>query len=201
MEMILFGGFLGSGKTTIISKLLHGIVGSGDTAAVIENEIGEVGIDDKLLGETGISVTPLFGGCVCCQITGSLIEAVHQIKKEVDPSWLIVEMTGLALMDKIRADLEKYGVKGIPTHTVSVADMSRWDKMLAVARPLAERQLGGVDVVFLNKTDLVQPGSETLEQIGQLSDALVVPISAHSSSSLELWETLREGLGLKEGSQ
>ena len=201
MDILLFGGFLGSGKTTIISKLLHGIVDSGATAALIENEIGEVGIDDKLVGEMGISVTPLFGGCVCCQITGSLIEAVLQIQKEVDPGWLIVEMTGLALMDRIRADLKRYGVKGIPIHAVSVADMSRWDKMLTVAHPLAERQLGGADIVFLNKTDIVQPNSVALEQARQISGGLVVPISAHSLGSLELWGMLREGLGLDEVSQ
>ena len=65
--------------------------------AIIENEIGEAGVDDKLLSDGGFQVRPLFGGCVCCQITGDLVTAVEEIRKDLDPDWLIVEMTGLAV--------------------------------------------------------------------------------------------------------
>ena len=101
MKMLLLGGFLGSGKTAVLNRVIRAVSQMGGTSAVIENEIGQIGVDDALVRETGIRVTPLFGGCVCCEISGDLVRAVGQIADEVNPDWLVVEMTGLALLTDV----------------------------------------------------------------------------------------------------
>ena len=63
---------------------------------ILENEVGEVGIDDAYLRSGGFTVDNLFSGCACCTVAGELISAVVKIEKEFDPDWIIVETTGIA---------------------------------------------------------------------------------------------------------
>ena len=113
MKLLIFGGFLGSGKTTIIRKVLEGLVSIGQTAAVIENEIGEIGIDDQVLSDAEVSVTPLFGGCACCQISGSLIRAIERIEFELNPDWLIIELSGLAMVGNLKNLFRRSGIRSV----------------------------------------------------------------------------------------
>ncbi|MDR1204291.1 MAG: cobalamin biosynthesis protein P47K [Peptococcaceae bacterium] len=200
MDILIMGGFLGSGKTTIIKQLIRGLVNDGKTCAVIENEIGDVGIDDVLIGEAGLTVTPLFGGCVCCQITGDLMTAVHRIQDEISPDWVVVEMTGLALMDSIRDTFEEYGGPGFKIHTVSVVDMSRWIHLMGALAVVFDNQVEGADVVFLNKTDVAAPVPETYEIIGQKAPGAVIScLDAAKKEPGPLWAELLRCIGEHEG--
>lgn len=195
MEIILFGGFLGSGKTTVINRLLRGMVADGLTAAVVENEIGQVGIDDALVSPGGIQVTPLFGGCVCCQISGDLLSAVHQIQDQVNPDWLVVEMTGLALMDGIRGVFARYGRAGLCLHTVSVVDMARWSRLIRAMEPMVTRQLQGADLVLVNKTDVTPATPEALDRIASLTGGRpCLSVSATALEDKAFWQLIKEAL-------
>lgn len=169
MEILLFGGFLGSGKTTVINRLLHDLTSQGKRAAIIENEIGAVGIDDVLVSQSGLQVTPLFGGCVCCQIAGDLLSAVHTIEDQVRPDVLVVEMTGLAFLDGIRDTFARYGRDTLSLHTIAVVDMARWSKLMRAMEPMVRRQLAGADLVLVNKTDVVPADPEALVQMSQIA--------------------------------
>ncbi len=68
MKLIVVAGFLGSGKTSLLLEIARHLVDDGRTVAVIENEIGEVGIDGRLIAEQGLVVRELFGGCICCTL-------------------------------------------------------------------------------------------------------------------------------------
>jgi G3E family GTPase len=202
MEILIMGGFLGSGKTTIIKQLIRGLVNDGKTCAVVENEIGDVGIDDILIGEAGMEVTPLFGGCVCCQITGDLMAAVRRIENEIAPDWVVVEMTGLALMDSIRDAFKEYGRPSLKIHTASVVDMSRWKHLMGALAIVFDGQVEGADVVFLNKTDIAPPTSETYEIIGRKAPgAVICRLDAAKKEPDELWAELLRCIGEYEGSK
>ena len=117
MNIIIFGGFLGSGKTSTILSLAHFIVEKGKKSdkpnlVIIENEIGEIGIDDKVLKSSGYSVNELFSGCICCTLSTDLVIMLNDISEKISPSWVIIECTGLAYPSKIINSLNKYG-KGI----------------------------------------------------------------------------------------
>jgi G3E family GTPase len=87
MKILLLGGFLGSGKTSILLQLAKHIIAKegktgSTTVMIIENEIGDVGVDDKLLTSQGLAVKELFSGCACCTSTGDLLMDIKKIRDE-----------------------------------------------------------------------------------------------------------------------
>ena len=74
----IFSGFLGAGKTTLIKKLLDGAF-EGEKVVLLENEYGEVGIDGGFMKETGVQITELNSGCICCTLVGDFTEALGQL--------------------------------------------------------------------------------------------------------------------------
>ncbi len=163
MKILLTGGFLGSGKTSFILQLAHYMVEKMgiEKIAVLENEIGELSIDDKLIKGSGFQVRSLFSGCVCCSMAGELPAAVYRIEKEVDPEWLLMEATGLAFPDSIRGNLE-FSL-GITCRICCLADAKRWDRLIRAVNELMTGQIASADVVLINKVDLVD--EETLKRV------------------------------------
>ena len=176
MKILVFGGFLGSGKTTIIRKVLEGLVSIGQTAAVIENEIGEIGIDDQVLSDAGLSVTPLFGGCACCQISGSLIRAIDRIEFELNPDWLIIELSGLAMVSDLKNLFRRSGIRHV-IRILTVVDCTRFMKLLPSCPELLEGQISGCDVILLSKTDRSAPDKDLMELVTRNPDIPVLSLS------------------------
>ena len=169
MKILIFGGFLGSGKTTIIRAFIDAIqAGNHGTIAIIENEIGEVGIDDVLLRESSVSVKPIFGGCVCCEITGSLIGAVDEISKLIDPDWLIIELTGAAELSNVKELLESFTRVVSHVAAISVVDGSRWDKFSRIGQFFFEQIMSG-DIAILNKADLCPDPDKIADNIKKIT--------------------------------
>ncbi|ATW25220.1 GTP-binding protein [Candidatus Formimonas warabiya] len=156
MKILLIGGFLGAGKTSLIRQFAKYLVEHDQQQVVIiENEVGEVGIDDKFLSLEGFLVRELFGGCICCQLTGELTLAVNRIEEEFHPAWIIIETTGIAKPGAILDTLNKYG-KGIEhTYTIILADASRWQELSEITPELIAAQIGAADMVVINKIDEV----------------------------------------------
>jgi len=195
MRILLVGGFLGSGKTTLIKKLIRGIVDGGQKVAIIENEIGEVGIDDAVLGEADVQITPLFGGCVCCQISGDLVIAAKKIEQEVQPDWLIVELTGVAFMGGMIEVFTNYD-NTVDICALGVVDASRWEVMKRAMGELFKFQLESANLVLLNKADVKAPDDATVEEIRGISGiSNIEAICARDMSEAELWQLVSRALG------
>ncbi|HEX3148329.1 MAG TPA: GTP-binding protein [Gemmataceae bacterium] len=150
-------GFLGAGKTTLLNYILT--ANHGKRIAVIENEFGEVGVDQELVIGAEEEIFEMNNGCICCTVRGDLIRILGNLMKRKDRfDYILIETTGLAdpgpvvqtfffdqeIKDKVRLD----GV-------VTVVDCKH------VALHWGDRevkeQIGFADVVLLNKTDLVPP--------------------------------------------
>lgn len=173
MNILLFGGFLGSGKTSVILQLAKYLIETrNETVAIIENEIGQTGIDDQVIAQQGLKVKGVFAGCVCCQITGELVTAIDEIHTTVNPDWLIIETTGLAVPRKIVTLLQNHCSSFEALRTIVLTDVSRWTALMEVAEPLVVSQIETADVIIINKVDLVsedtiQALKNDLEQINQ----------------------------------
>lgn len=161
MKFLIVGGFLGSGKTSFIIHLAKYLVQVRGikNVAILENEIGEVGIDDALLRSSGYEVKGLFSGCVCCTMAGELLVNVRMLQRDLDPDWIIMEATGVAMPDSIQASLKQK--LDIDAQVVCLADAKRWNKLIKAMANILSMQLNGADVVLLNKSDLVD--EESLE--------------------------------------
>ena len=181
MRILLFGGFLGSGKTTTILQVAKYLTDTHrQTVAIIENEIGAAGVDDKLFADRGLQVKRLFGGCVCCQIGTDLIRAMDEIYTAVKPDWLIIEMTGLAYPSKTAGLIRKYSKVHSDFKTVTLVDRGRWAELMAVLQPLVIGQVAGSDLIVLNKDDLAgeETGKITCDLQGIDPGLRVVSVSA-----------------------
>ncbi|MBR0451821.1 MAG: GTP-binding protein, partial [Oscillospiraceae bacterium] len=99
----VFSGFLGAGKTTLIKKLIAEAY-PNEKLVLIENEFGEVGIDGGFMRESGIEVTEMSQGCICCSLVGDFADALQQVLDTYAPERILIEPSGVGkLSDIIRA--------------------------------------------------------------------------------------------------
>jgi G3E family GTPase len=151
--LIILTGFLGSGKTGFLQHFIEYQTQRSRFVAVVQNEIGAVGLDGKLIDYT---VTEIDEGCVCCSLAGSLKRAIHGILSEFHPDIIIVETTGLAnplnLLDEMGEleDLVRFDC------TLTVVDALNIEPTLS-EHAIAADQIRAADVLMLNKKDLVSP--------------------------------------------
>ncbi len=99
----IFSGFLGAGKTTLIKKLIREAF-EGEKLVLIENEFGEIGIDGGFLKDSGINITEMNSGCICCSLVGDFGTALQEVLDRYHPDRIIIEPSGVGkLSDVIRA--------------------------------------------------------------------------------------------------
>ncbi|MCL5952374.1 MAG: cobalamin biosynthesis protein CobW, partial [Chloroflexi bacterium] len=79
MHLLLFAGFLGSGKTSLIIPLAKAVVKSERRAAIVVNEIGEIGIDNQLMRQLDLNVWELVAGCICCTLSADLVTTLQKL--------------------------------------------------------------------------------------------------------------------------
>ena len=196
MKFLIVGGFLGSGKTSFIIKLAQYMMEKQgiQKIVVLENEIGEIGVDDKILRGSGYQVRGMFSGCVCCTMSGELPINVRMIQKDLDPEWIIMEATGVAFPDSIKQNLLK--TLDIHAQIVCVADAQRWEKLVKPLGHLLPLQLKEADFVLLNKVDLVderelEAASESIRSINDQTSFAC--ISTATGIPDEVFQRILEG--------
>jgi G3E family GTPase len=191
MKILLVGGFLGSGKTSFILQLAHYMVEKMGMKqiAILENEIGELSVDDKLLKGAGYEVRGLFSGCVCCTMAAELPATIQQIEKDLDPEWLIMEATGVAFPHFIRDNIHE--TIGMESRICCLADAKRWNKIVRALDHLLNDQLTGADIILVNKADLVDEAEleKVIEAVKEINGTAVV---AATSANKDLPEGIFE---------
>jgi G3E family GTPase len=158
-------GFLGAGKTTLLNRILS--ESHGRKLAVIENEFGEVGVDNQLVIQSEEELFEMNNGCICCSVRGDLIRILGRLLKRKDRlDGILIETTGLAnpapvaqtffTDDEMRRNFRLDGI-------VTVVDAKHvWSHLDSDDESV--KQLAFADVILLNKTDLVSgPDLEALE--------------------------------------
>jgi G3E family GTPase len=165
VPVTILTGFLGSGKTTLLNRILS--EEHGKRIAVIENEYGEVGIDQALVINADEEIFEMSNGCICCSVRGDLIRVLGNLMKRRDKfDYVLVETTGLAdpgpvaqtffMDDDIR---DAFALDGI----VTLVDAFHVAQQLGHSKESTE-QIAFADVIVLNKTDLVERADlDTLE--------------------------------------
>ena len=164
VPVTILTGFLGSGKTTLLNRILT--EEHGRRIAVIENEFGEVGIDQALVINADEEVFEMSNGCICCTVRGDLIRVLNNLNKRRDKfDYVLVETTGLAdpgpvaqtffMDDELRAEFSLDGI-------VTLVDAAHIEQQLGRSDESTE-QIAFADVLVLNKTDLVN--GESLDKL------------------------------------
>ena len=111
IPVLLLTGYLGSGKTTLVNRILSNK--KGIKFAVIVNDIGEVNIDADLIQKGGVvgttddSLVPLQNGCICCTLVGDFQKAVDDLIAKYHPDRLLIEPSGVGKLSEILAAVER----------------------------------------------------------------------------------------------
>ncbi|HET6461092.1 MAG TPA: CobW family GTP-binding protein [Syntrophales bacterium] len=167
--LLVVTGFLGSGKTTLLNQILEYMVLSRHKfVAVIQNEVGQVDVDGKLV-DNAFRVTSLKDGCVCCTLLGDFRHAIRRICIEYEPDMIILETTGVADPCHILAELP------------DLEPLVRFDSLVCVIDgpnlrpilkdyPAARSQIEWAHLIVMNKTDLMEENA--LEEAMQSVQAI-----------------------------
>ena len=153
-------GFLGSGKTTLLNRILS--EKHGQRIAVIENEFGEIGIDQDLVINADEEIFEMNNGCICCTVRGDLIRILGNLAKRRDKfDRIVLETTGMAdpgpvaqtffVDDDIK---EEFYLDGI----ITLVDAAHVEQHLGDSDEVMA-QIAFADLIVLNKTDLVSPAA------------------------------------------
>ena len=187
-------GFLGAGKTTLLNRILT--EQHGRKIAVIENEFGEVGVDNQLVIQSDEEIFEMNNGCICCTVRGDLLRILGRLMKRKDRlDAILIETTGLANPAPVAQTF---------VTDPEMKEQCRLDAIVTVVdakhiflhlhdSPEAQKQVAFADVILLNKTDLIPPAElDSLEKRIRSMNA-VAKIHRTKNSELPLDRVLNVG--------
>lgn len=156
VQVDIFSGFLGSGKTMLIKKLLSEKVYDSNTV-IIENEFGEVGIDGDILKESNIEIKEINSGCICCQVSGNFGEAVLEVIGKYNPNNIIIEPSGVAKLSEILNILQekKFQHELEIRNIFTLIDIRNYDMYLKNFKEFYENQIKRAKTIVLSRSQLV----------------------------------------------
>ena len=96
----IISGFLGAGKTTLIKKLLNEAY-QGEKLVLIENEFGEISIDGGFLKDSGVQISEMSSGCICCSLVGDFGKALKDVQKQFNPDRILIEPSGVGKLSDV----------------------------------------------------------------------------------------------------
>jgi G3E family GTPase len=123
----IISGFLGAGKTTLIKKLLTEAL-KGEKIVLIENELGEIGIDGGFMKEAGIEISEMNSGCICCSLVGDFGRALHQVMEQFRPDRILIEPSGVGKLSDVLKAVEDVAAEEpdmVLGNAVTVADAAK----------------------------------------------------------------------------
>jgi len=156
VQVDIFSGFLGAGKTMLIKKLLNEKVYDENTV-IIENEFGEVGIDADILKESNMEVKEINSGCICCQVSGNFGDAVFEVISKYKPCNIIIEPSGVAKLSEILKILEgtKFENNIEIRNIYTLIDIQNYDIYLKNFKEFYENQIRQANKIVLSRSQLV----------------------------------------------
>ncbi len=149
----VISGFLGAGKTTLISKLIKDVF-HGQKVVLVENEFGEIGIDGGFLKESGIEIREINSGCICCTLKGDFEKSLQQVIDTYHPDRIIIEPSGVGKLSDILRAVKT--VSGVELDSYStVVDAARCKVYHRNFKEFFDDQIATASCVILSKTQNV----------------------------------------------
>jgi G3E family GTPase len=169
MRLVLVAGWLGSGKTTLIIALSKMLSQKGVKVAILVNEVGSIPVDGRVIQDYGLTVKDIGGGCICCQMAGSVMKTLKLLREGPNPDIVILEPTGIAVPHVVREMVLSAAQSGEITlgPTIVLFDTTRAAKLLGyeTLQRAVTTQLKDADIIALSKSDAIT--DEALAKAGE----------------------------------
>ena len=150
----IISGFLGAGKTTLIKKLLAEAY-QGEKLVLIENECGEISIDGGFLKDSGVQVSEMSSGCICCSLVGDFNKALKEVHEKYQPDRILIEPSGVGKLSDVIVAVENT-VKDVPdmklNSFVTVADAGKVKVYMKNFGEFYNNQIESAGTVILSRT-------------------------------------------------
>ena len=150
----IFSGFLGAGKTTLIKKLLAEAF-QGEKLVLIENEFGEISIDGGFLKESGVQISEMSSGCICCSLVGDFNKALKDVHQQFAPDRILIEPSGVGKLSDVIVAVENT-VKDVPdmklNSFVTVADATKVKVYMKNFGEFYNNQIESAGTIILSRT-------------------------------------------------
>ena len=150
----IVSGFLGAGKTTLIKKLLAEAY-KGEKLVLIENEFGEINIDGGFLKESGIQISEMSAGCICCSLVGDFNKALKDVESQFHPDRILIEPSGVGKLSDVIVAVENT-VKDVPemklNSFVTVADATKVKVYMKNFGEFYNNQIEAAGTIILSRT-------------------------------------------------
>ncbi|HKM09899.1 MAG TPA: GTP-binding protein [Candidatus Methanomethylophilaceae archaeon] len=188
MYVYILGGFLGSGKTSLMIDLTSMYIDRGKRVALIVNESGDIGVDGTTLKREGYDAIEMPQGCICCTLSSSLQTGVQNITRDIDPDILMIEPTGLALPNRVKEIVHDAMIGEEEIMIIGVADIQRFDDLIKRKEDFFKKQMAGSNFILVNKSDLStkERMDEVLDWLrSKFSDREVIPISTNTGHNMD----------------
>ena len=150
----IVSGFLGAGKTTLIKKLLAEAF-QGEKLVLIENEFGEISIDGGFLKDSGVQISEMSSGCICCSLVGDFNKALKEVHEQFHPDRILIEPSGVGKLSDVIVAVENT-VKDVPdmklNSFVTVADASKVKVYMKNFGEFYNNQIESAGTIILSRT-------------------------------------------------
>ena len=150
----IISGFLGAGKTTLIKKLMADAF-EGEKLVLIENEFGEIGIDGGFLRESGVEITEMNSGCICCSLVGDFGEALKEVLEKYSPDRVIIEPSGVGKLSDVIKAVKNTGDSVEINSTAVVVDASKCKMYMKNYGEFYKNQIEYAGTIILSRTQNV----------------------------------------------
>jgi G3E family GTPase len=158
MRIAQVTGFLGSGKTSFLTKLATELIDRGYKVAVIVNDVGHINVDQKVMTSHGLDVKEVAGGCICCEVQGTFTTTIMNIHLSYKPDVVLVEPSGVAipwgLKQAVAEASRSSGLHIVHSPIVTFVDCTAIEEQMVIVGRLIATQIREADAVMVNKTDI-----------------------------------------------
>lgn len=153
MKIDIVSGFLGAGKTTFIKKMIDEVY-TGEKIALIENEFGEVGIDGGFLKDSGINITEMNSGCICCSLVGDFGKNLKEVIETYQPDRIIIEPSGVGkLSDVMKSVIDIEKEQDVKLNAlVTVVNAKKASKQMKAFGEFFNNQIAFATTIVLSRT-------------------------------------------------
>ncbi len=150
----IISGFLGAGKTTLIKKLLAEAF-PGEKLVLIENEFGEISIDGGFLKESGVQISEMSSGCICCSLVGDFHQALKDVQEQFHPDRILIEPSGVGKLSDVIVAVENTAAD-VPelklNSFVTVADAAKVRVYMKNFGEFYNNQIESAGTIILSRT-------------------------------------------------